>query len=51
MKWPAWIEPRLDPPDRQRPWWLRLGWLALYWGASVAALGAVALVIRLWIGV
>jgi hypothetical protein len=27
--------------------WKRLGWLVLIWGASVAALGAVALLMRL----
>jgi len=27
--------------------WKRLGWMALIWAASVAALGAVALVMRL----
>jgi hypothetical protein len=44
------IEPRLDPPDRQRPLVVRLGWLALIWALSVAALGAVAMVLRWWIG-
>jgi len=43
------IEPRLDPPDEQRPLAVRLGWLALIWAASVAALGAVALVLRWWL--
>ncbi len=31
------------------PWWKRLAWLVVIWAASVAALGAVAWVIRLWI--
>jgi hypothetical protein len=30
--------------------WSRLGWVLLIWAASVAALGAVAFVIRLWLG-
>lgn len=28
----------------------RLGWMAIIWCASVAALGAVTLLIRVWIG-
>jgi hypothetical protein len=28
------------------PWWKRLGWLLLIWALSVAALGAVALLLR-----
>jgi hypothetical protein len=43
------IEPRLDPPDRERPLAVRLGWLVLIWGISVAALGAVALALRWWL--
>jgi Protein of unknown function (DUF2474) len=35
----------------QRPLWSRLGWLVLIWAASVAVLGAVAFVIRAWLGV
>jgi hypothetical protein len=35
----------------QRPLWSRLGWLVLIWAASVAMLGAVAFVIRAWLGV
>ena len=34
----------------QRSLWSRLGWMALIWSASVLALGAVALVIRSWLG-
>jgi hypothetical protein len=33
------------------PLWKRLAWLAGIWIASVAALGIVAFVIRLWIKV
>jgi len=32
-----------------KPLWQRLGWMALLWLASVAVLGAVAWVIRLWL--
>jgi hypothetical protein len=31
------------------PLWKRLGWMVLIWTASVAALGAVAFVLRLWL--
>ena len=34
-------------PDSAPPLWRRLGWMALIWIASVAALGVVALLIRL----
>ncbi|MBU2233031.1 MAG: DUF2474 domain-containing protein [Alphaproteobacteria bacterium] len=39
------MEPGADPG----PLWRRLMWLALIWAGSVAALGAVAWVLRLWI--
>jgi hypothetical protein len=34
----------------QRPLWFRLGWMVLIWAASVAALGAVAFLIKAWLG-
>ena len=43
------IEPRLDEPGEPRPLAVRLGWMALYWLASVALLGAVAAVLRWWL--
>jgi hypothetical protein len=39
------------PPAEQRPLWHRLAWLALIWAGSVAVLGAVAWVLRLWLTV
>ena len=47
----AIIDPRLEGGARgdSRPLWQRLGWLAAIWLGSVAALGAVAMVIRWWI--
>jgi hypothetical protein len=37
-----------EPPP-EPPLWQRLGWMAAIWAASVAVLGVVAYVIRLWI--
>jgi hypothetical protein len=33
----------------QPPLWRRLAWLIAIWSASVAALGAVSLLLRLWL--
>lgn len=38
---------RAQPP---KPWLKRVGWLALIWVASVAALGVAALLLRLLMG-
>jgi hypothetical protein len=43
------IEPRLDEPERPRPLAVRLAWMLLYWLLSVAALGAVAMLLRWWL--
>jgi len=41
----------LAPPEREpeEPLWKRLAWMAGIWAASVAVLGVVAWIIRLWI--
>ena len=40
-----------DPTGPQSPLWKRLAWMAAIWLASVAVLGAVAMVIRFWLKV
>ncbi|MBO9575721.1 MAG: DUF2474 family protein [Sphingobium sp.] len=31
------------------PWWKRLGWFAAIWIMSVAAIAAIAAVLRFWL--
>lgn len=38
-----------DPGTSRRGWLQRLGWFGLLWLGSVAAVGTVALLLRLWI--
>ena len=40
---------RPEEAPREAPLLKRLGWLALIWAASVAALGVVSLVLRGWL--
>lgn len=41
---------RATPPAPETPSvWKRLGWMLLIWSASVAALGALSLILRLWL--
>ncbi|WP_416052410.1 DUF2474 family protein [Cupriavidus basilensis] len=44
---PATQHRRRPPDDAPRPWLKRVGWMALIWVASVAALGVAALLLRL----
>lgn len=37
------------PSEPNAPLWKRLAWLAAIWMASVAFLGAIAWIIRLWL--
>lgn len=40
----------LAPNDpREPPLWKRLAWMAAIWSASVAMLGLVAMIIRVWL--
>jgi hypothetical protein len=39
----------VEAPAERRPLWVRLAWMILIWAASIAALGALAAVIRLWL--
>lgn len=38
----------MSPAD-EGPLWRRLGWMAAIWAISVAGLGAIAWVLRLWL--
>ncbi|WP_373284732.1 DUF2474 domain-containing protein [Tsuneonella deserti] len=44
---PLSTPPSAEPPPG--PLWRRLAWMAAIWATSVAALGVVAFVLRLWI--
>ncbi|MFZ5655789.1 MAG: DUF2474 family protein [Pseudomonadota bacterium] len=41
----------MDGPDQadRRPLRVRLGWMLLLWLAGVAAVGAVAMLLRFWL--
>lgn len=36
------------PTEQRRPWWKKLVWLVLIWVLSVAALGVVSYLLRLF---
>jgi hypothetical protein len=38
----------LSRPE-EAPLWRRIGWMALIWAGSVAALGVVSLLLRWWL--
>lgn len=36
--------------EEEGPLWRRLAWMAAIWAGSVAVLGVVAYMVRLWLG-
>lgn len=40
----------MDTTESAKPGWRRFAWFAAIWAASVAAMFALASVIRMWIG-
>jgi len=40
-----------SPTEQRRSWWKKLGWLVLIWALSVAAIGVVSYVLRLFMHV